>query len=543
MASKASDGANSRPARPAAPPVIRQVPLSGNADQRLGLRLATACAISLLVNVLGLATFTLLAVFVFPNVNAGEAPKELTVIETKVEDDSKPPDLENDDEGINAEVPTNYNVSKIDNVSVPGPEHKDEAVSMPGAEGGPPVTVPPPAGLGSNVGAGGGIDAAIKGGRGSLAGPPGGFSASLMKPGGFGARLSGATREQMRKEGGGNTQSEAAVVLGLDWLARHQAPDGHWSLDGFRRDGHCNCTGPGQNQDIAATAFGLLPFLGAGHTHKAGASGSGKYRKHVERGLKYLLVKQRGDGDFASGPSEMYAHGLATIAICEAYGLTSDPVLKGPAQRALNFIARAQSAAGGWSYNAPCTGHDTSVGGWQLMALKSGQMAGLEVSPKTLAAAKRWLDEVGDPDGSGYGYTSKGSTPTMSAVGLLCREYTGWGPKHPGLQKGVQNLLKDYAPGKVGSMYYYYYATQVLHHFGGQPWKQWNIAMRDLLIRTQDKGRDRRHPDQKGSWGPAGDALGSAGGRVMITSMSLLTLEVYYRYLPLYRRDMGETKQ
>src|SRR5205807_6031753 len=104
--------------------------------------------------------------------------------------------------------------------------------------------------------------------------------------------------------------------------------------------------------------------------------------------------------NFGGGQWEMYADGLASIDVCEAYGLTSDPVLKGPAQQALHFIARAQSAAGGWSYNAPCTGHDTSVGGWQLMALKSGQMAGLEVPPRTLAAAKRWLDEVADPDGS-----------------------------------------------------------------------------------------------------------------------------------------------
>jgi hypothetical protein len=393
--------------------------------------------------------------------------------------------------------------------------------------------------MGGNIGTGGSIDALVKG-HGSLIGDPGGL-ASLMKPGGFGGR-SGATRTKMVKEGGGNTQSEAAVAGGLLWLARHQAPDGHWSLDGFRRDAHCNCTGPGQNQDIAATAFGLLPFLGAGQTHKATAEGSTKYRKNVERGLKYLLLKQNSDGDFGSGQWEMYAHGLASIAVCEAYGLTSDPMLKGPAQRALNFIARSQSPQGGWSYNAPCTGHDTSVGGWQLMALKSGQMAGLEVSPKTMAAAKSWLDDVADSDGSGYGYQAKGSSPTMSSVGLLCREYMGWGPRNPGLRKGVAHLLEQ-PPGSFPSMYYYYYATQVVHHFGGQPWQQWNPRMRDLLIRTQDKGSDRRHAHQKGSWGPAGDAHGGVGGRVMITSMSLLSLEVYYRYLPLYRRDMGANKK
>ncbi|HEV3258224.1 MAG TPA: hypothetical protein VG013_15175, partial [Gemmataceae bacterium] len=287
MAHKAPGGANSRPARPAAPPVIRQPALSDNFDHARWNILLSAGLISLLFN--GAVWGTLyvlgtLGLLVLSSADAGEL-KEVTVIETKVEDSSKPPDLENDEVGLDPEVPTNYDVGRVEQVSVPGPENKEEAVGIPGAPDGPPVTLPPPAGMGGNIGTGGSIDALVKG-HGSLIGDPGGL-ASLMKPGGFGGR-SGATRTKMVKEGGGNTQSEAAVAGGLLWLARHQAPDGHWSLDGFRRDAHCNCTGPGQNQDIAATAFGLLPFLGAGQTHKATAEGSTKYRKNVERGLKYL---------------------------------------------------------------------------------------------------------------------------------------------------------------------------------------------------------------------------------------------------------------
>jgi hypothetical protein len=86
-------------------------------------------------------------------------------------------------------------------------------------------------------------------------------------------------------------------------------------------------------------------------------------------------------------------------------------------------------------------------------------------------------------------------------------------------------------------MYYYYYATQVMHHMGGEQWNAWNPKMRDMLIATQDRGQDTKHPHQMGSWSPAGDAQGPQGGRLMQTSLSLLTLEVYYRHLPLYRRD------
>jgi len=354
--------------------------------------------------------------------------------------------------------------------------------------------------------------------------------------GGFGGR-SGATRQQMVQEGRGNSQSEAAVASGLKWMAMHQAPDGHWSLDGFNQHGRCNCTGYGQSNDIAATAFGLLPLLGAGQTHKGTGEKGSLYAKNVERALTYLMSKQSREGDFGGG---MYSHGLATIAMCEAYGLTSDPRIKSSAQRGVNFIAAAQNGKGGWDYGPRGAGNDTSVGGWQLMALKSGQMSGLDVPSRTLQGASRWLDACASPDGGGYGYRGPGETPTMSAVGLLCREYLGWGPRNPGLAKGVERL-KQLPPEGSPTMYYSYYATQVMHHMGGEAWAFWNPRMRDLLIKRQDPG-DAKHPHHKGSWSPAGDAHGGAGGRVMITSLSLLTLEVYYRHLPLYRRDMGGGK-
>jgi hypothetical protein len=182
--------------------------------------------------------------------------------------------------------------------------------------------------------------------------------------------------------------------------------------------------------------------------------------------------------------------------------------------------------------------------GWQLMALKSGQMAGLEVDdPKnpTLARTAKFLNSVSTSDGSGYGYMSPSPTATMTAVGLLCRLYLGTGPRNSGIISGV-NSLKRTPPGSLNNIYYYYYATQVLHHVGGPDWEAWNPKMRDLLIAKQDKGLDAKKPHLKGSWAPAGDAHGGAGGRLMTTSLSLLTLEVYYRHLPLYHRNFGGDK-
>lgn len=338
---------------------------------------------------------------------------------------------------------------------------------------------------------------------------------------------------------GGNSASEAAVARALQWFARHQATDGRWSLHQFHVHGHCNCSAQSKSvqNDVAATAFALLAFLGTGQTHKTGADKGNLYAKVVERGLKYLVLNQNRQGEFHPN---MYAHGLATIAICEAYALTSDPALRGPAQRAINYIVDAQSGEGGWRYAARQAGIDTSVTGWQVMALKSGQMAGLDVPTRTLKAAVQGLDSVATPDGGGYGYTGPGETPTLSAVGLLCRQYLGWGPRHPGLLAGVERLSRiGPAPN---NLYYNYYATQVMHHMGGGPWEAWNPRMRDALVATQDRGD--KNPHQHGSWAPAaGDSItGDHGGRIMATSLSVLTLEVYYRHLPLYRRDIGGDK-
>lgn len=528
---------NSKPARRLTPIIRpdRYDPAEGDS-----IRWVTI-GIAMLISLGVYSTLGVLLLFIPFGSALGSQQKELTVFEGDVVDSAKKDNLTNDLIGLDPSVPEAFNVSRTEEVPVPGPVDPAEAIGVPNAPQAPPTPVPPPPGVG-DIGSGGAIDDIIRG-HGSTIGTAGGVPSILNRPGGFGGR-SGATRQQMLNTYGGNAQSEAAVAAGLLWLARHQAPDGHWSLDNFRVFGQCNCTGAGQSQDIAATAFGLLPFLGAGETQKGNPDSHGKYRKNVDRGLKYLMLKQSLSGDFSSGGAEMYAHGLATIAICEAYGLTSDPHLKGAAQRALNFIARSQSRQGGWSYNSPCRGHDTSVGGWQLMALKSGQMAGLEVSNRTIEQARKWLNDVADPDGAGYGYQSKGATPTMTAVGLLCREYIDWGPRNRSLRLGVTRLLSgDNLPGHMRNMYYYYYATQVMHHFGGVAWEKWNPAMRDFLIQTQDRGKSPRHAHQYGSWDPAGDAWGQQGGRLMVTSLSVLTLEVYYRHLPLYQRDMSGVKK
>jgi hypothetical protein len=353
-----------------------------------------------------------------------------------------------------------------------------------------------------------------------------------------------ALRRRQALSCGATHDSENAVDRGLEWLVRHQRRDGSWSFN--HREGEhgcqdCTCRHPGtRNACNGATGMALLALLGAGHTHR-----QGRYRQEVARGLCYLKRQQQQNGSLVDSGGTMYSHGLATLALCEACGMTrhdaSDagqtnddgdrrPVvavfgLPDAAQRGIRFIEWAQHHGGGWRYRPKQAG-DTSVLGWQMMALKSGHLAGLRVNRQTVDRAVTFLDSVESRDGANYGYTSPGGTEATSAIGLLCRMYTGWGRDHKGLGGGVERLAEFARPGR--GMYFYYYATQVMHHYRGPSWYRWNAWMRDYLVQMQV--RDGR---EAGSWRIPGRHDTSAG-RLYFTAMATMTLEVYYRYSPIY---------
>ena len=322
---------------------------------------------------------------------------------------------------------------------------------------------------------------------------------------------------------GGTAGTEQAVEEGLAWLVRQQRSDGAWSLRGPYTNG-----GNSENK-TAATAMALIALAGAGNTHLEGT-----HKSHVKRGLDYLVAMQNKDGFFNSDAPErqqMYGQGQATIALCELYGMSGDKALRGPSQLAIDFAEKAQSREGGWRY-VPREDSDTSVTGWFVMALMSGRMAGLSTERKTLSGVDRFLDSVQSNGGSEYSYTELARpSVSMSAEGLLCREYLGWKRDDERLAKGCELLTNHPVANDVRQRAYYtwYYSTQTLHHYGGEPWQKWNLAMRVELPRMQVMdGKD------KGSWPPQGDDHATSGGRLFSTCFALYCLEVYYRHLPLY---------
>jgi hypothetical protein len=336
------------------------------------------------------------------------------------------------------------------------------------------------------------------------------------------ARRSGPDRGAAVRDRGGSAASEAAVERGLAWLARHQAADGSWRFDlsDCRCDGGCRDAGT-VSSTTAATGIALLPFLGAGHTQAAGA-----YRETVTRGLYYLMSRiqptPRG-GDLAEGT--MYGQGVATLALAEALGMTKDEMLVRPVRDAVRFIVTAQdSYGGGWRY-LPGQAGDTTVTAWQLAALKSAAIAGLEVPSPTFDGVCRFLDRVETQGGAAYGYQSPQARSCTSAIGLLCRMYTGW-DREEALDRGLAALAKP-GPAPQG-VYQNFYLAQALLQRDHPAWPRWNARNRDQLV-----ARQGAIGHEAGSWFFA-DPETAPGGRLAHTALAVLTLEVYYRLLPIY---------
>jgi len=334
---------------------------------------------------------------------------------------------------------------------------------------------------------------------------------------------------------GGSKETEHAVQSALQWLAAHQSQDGRWSAAGFDREcGQCG----GETHieaDHALTGLSLLCFLGAGHTQIK----AGPYRDNVDRGLRWLASRQKADGDLR-GEETMYSHGIATIAISEAYAMTGDQQLFAPVQRAARFIQGARNTnVGGWRYDPGQPG-DTSVLGWQVMALKSASNAGIDVPGETFDAARAWLNRVSERSRPGlYAYQpGQRPTPSMTAEGMFAQLLLGRRPDHRRMRDSVDFILQHLPNWESDPRtYFWYYASLALFQHQGKEWETWNKALTEEL--TEHQRKDGR---AAGSWDPV-DEWSKIGGRVYQTALCTLMLEVYYRYLPLYSMNPTTASQ
>ena len=346
--------------------------------------------------------------------------------------------------------------------------------------------------------------------------------------------------------GGPPDPAREGLDRALAWIVRQQKPDGHWSMTGPYPEG---AESREADTDTGATALSLLALLGDGHSPN-----SGKHQKAVQKGVAWLVSQQKPDGDLFDGDEQgrsahFYAHSQGTIALCEALALSGDESLRPAASKATQFLIAAQNPSlGGWKYRplgADGIG-DTSVTGWALMALHTARMAKIDVPPETFLLASSFLDsaQVDIADASRYRYrpdepAQAAQLWSMSAVGLLCRQWLGWPRHHEAFAKGQIFLTSEvnapvWEEGQR-NVYAWYYTAQTLHNLGGDPWKEWFARTQGLLLKHQSSGGGKTG----GSWHPTkpkGAFLewSTGAGRLYFTVMCVLILETPERHTPIY---------
>ena len=320
--------------------------------------------------------------------------------------------------------------------------------------------------------------------------------------------------------------TERAIANGLEYLARTQRENGSY---------------PGNYGESAAVpALAGMAFLAKGHL-----PGSEPYGGQINRAIDWVIscADMRDNAKFPGymgdkGNGRMYAHSIATLFLAEASGMVDEkrqekidkllPLAAKVILDAQNQKKGNPAHLGGWRYQPNAADSDLSCSGWALMALRSARLNGAQVPPEAIEKAVLYIKRAyRDSDGTfGYQGANGGSANTLTGAAILCLELCG---KHldPMSLKGSNYLKKVYvkALSGGGERYYgLYYTAQGLFQIGGPVWKGFSSWMYDTFV-----------PQQRadGSWGGSGNN----GSDAYATAMTVLSLTVPYRMLPIYQRD------
>lgn len=349
-------------------------------------------------------------------------------------------------------------------------------------------------------------------------GPPGisgnGLPGTMKGRSGSG-RASAMAKNKMK------SATELAVLRGLEWLRLNQNADGTW----------------GEKNQAGMTGLALLCFLGHGETNT-----SEQYGLTVNKAVQWIIDRgtaSQGRMSMEGGFTQngVYEHGILTYAFGEYYTMTKDERCTELLKQAINHIIQGQGPGGGWAYGFSKSENDLSVGGWQIQALKAAHLSQLNIPgvDEALDKAMTYLQSVKGPQG-GYGYRGPEDRYSLSGVGVLCRLF--WKGDRADLRAGMQWILtkaseKDKAKplqykGAESDIYAWYYHTQAALMFGGEAWDQWNKWFQDEIVGAQNP--DGSWPAPGGGHGPVKEE--GLTGKTYRTTLCILMLEVFYRYMP-----------
>jgi len=322
------------------------------------------------------------------------------------------------------------------------------------------------------------------------------------------------------------------VMQALEWLASSQEDDGSWAPEKWA--GH-----PSYKTGISGLA--LLAFLGSGQHPE-----NSRFAANIARGLSYLLTQQAADGRFGpafSGAS--YNHGIATLALIEAYAVTGDERFRGAIGKAVDFITSSQGKEGAWGYFRSGGPPNTSITVWQLQALLLADSLGWPEAGPSADAGLAWLAGTVDAEGRA-GYRRQGDFPygirNLSAMAAFCLLMAegGQGGSVAGAAERLAQALAE-RPDDVDYCHSYFlsHALQAASVLKSPGRRSGGVSaeLDRFLLQHQLKAGPF-----SGSWEPT-DQWGSAGGRIYSTAMAALSLEAAHRTRRLMAWTGGGTEQ
>jgi hypothetical protein len=314
---------------------------------------------------------------------------------------------------------------------------------------------------------------------------------------------------------------------------------------------------------VGRTGLVVLAFLGAGYSPEGG-----KYKTAIRRGMEYLMARQQAIGDYQTHDLiGGYNRPIALQAYAEAYALSHDERLRPYVQKGVDFLTQIQNGIGGWRYRVEVQTSDSSVAAWMLFAMSAAKKSGVPVREIVFEGCRMLFERYAvrvpkngpredfvdiDPN-YGYevgtntdyefrtGYQDQAYAPThaTTALGLMSHILLGFRRSHPFCIGSANHVLMKQLPQapKDGNMerlnikqeypmYFLYYGTLAMHQMGGRYFRTWNEQLRAILPPTQLKDGCPR-----GAW--IGTAYDGFFGSIYTTATGVMTLETYYRYLPV----------
>ncbi|QVL30151.1 terpene cyclase/mutase family protein [Telmatocola sphagniphila] len=302
--------------------------------------------------------------------------------------------------------------------------------------------------------------------------------------------------------------TKKACERAYDWLKSKQNEDGSW---GDARYPH----------NTAITSFVLLAYMSQGHIPN-----QGKYGPEVAKGIRFIIASAReSDGYLAGrGGGNMYCHGMSTLVLSQAWGMTKDEETKNTLKRAVDLIVRSQSPEGGWRYSPSPSGSDISVTIMQVMALRGAKDSGIHVPDKTLKNALEYINKCYDPGSGGYCYMPMTRAPgfARTAAGVCVVKLTGEYDKN--VDRSIDYMLSQMDFPREHYWYGHYYACHAMHQVGGKAWEKYYTNMRNKLLESQN---------EDGNWTKP---IEHSAGTIYSTAIGVIILSVPANYLPIFQR-------